>query len=156
MSRVGHAYMTEALMASGALLGGERSSHIYFRELWGADDGLYASLKVAELLSEEREPLSKMADRLPKYYSRSKSYEFPDRVKFRAVAEIAEEVKSRGARVVEVDGVKALFEEGWFLIRASNTQPLVKVTAEARTQEALERLFSEAEALVAAKRASIA
>ncbi|MCX8204996.1 MAG: phosphomannomutase/phosphoglucomutase [Candidatus Nezhaarchaeota archaeon] len=153
VSRVGHAYIMDAMVSTGALIGGERSSHLYFRDLWGIDDGLYASLKVAELLSELREPLSKLVDQLPRYYSRSQSYEFPDHAKFRAVADIASEVKSRGVRVVEVDGVKALLDEGWFLIRASNTQPLIKVTVEARTREGLERLFREAEALVKARAA---
>jgi len=152
VSRVGHAYIMDAMMRTGALIGGERSSHLYFKEIWGIDDGLYASLKVAELLSRLGEPLSSLVDRLPKYYSKSKNYDFPDRVKFKVVADIAEELKSRGVRVVELDGVKALFDDGWFIIRPSNTQPLVKMTAEAKTPEALERLFKEAERLIEARR----
>jgi len=141
----------DAMIKTGALIGGERSSHLYFKEIWGIDDGLYASLKVAELLSQLDEPLSTLVDRLPKYYSRSRNYDFPDHVKFKVVADIASELKSRGVRVLEVDGVKALFDEGWFIIRPSNTQPLVKMTVEARSPEALERLFGEAEGLIKAR-----
>lgn len=151
VSRVGHAYIVDAMARTGALMGGERSSHLYFKEIWGVDDGLYASLKVAELLSQLDEPLSSLVDRLPKYYSRSRNYEFPDHVKFKVVADIAEELKSKGVEVLELDGVKALFDEGWFIIRPSNTQPLVKMTAEAKTPEALERLFKEAEELIKAR-----
>jgi len=151
VSRVGHAYIMDAMIKTGALIGGERSSHLYFKEIWGIDDGLYASLKVAELLSQLDEPLSTLVDRLPKYYSRSRHYDFPDHAKFKVVADIASELKSRGVRVLEVDGVKALFDEGWFIIRPSNTQPLVKMTVEARSPEALERLFGEAEGLIKAR-----
>jgi phosphoglucosamine mutase len=154
VSRVGHAYIMDAMLKTQALIGGERSSHLYFKEVWGIDDGLYASLKVAQLLSEVGEPLSALVDRLPRYPSKSKNYPFPDEAKFKAVAEIASELKSRGVKVIEVDGVKAILDEGWFIIRPSNTQPLIKVVAEARSQEALERLLKEAEALITARRAS--
>ena len=151
VSRVGHAYIMDTMLKTGALIGGERSSHLYFKEIWGIDDGVYASLKVAEMLSEIEQPLSALVDKLPRYPSRSKNYDFPDQVKFKVVAEIAQELKAVGVKVMELDGVKALFDSGWFLIRPSNTQPLIKLTVEAKDQEALDKLFREAEKLILAR-----
>lgn len=151
VSRVGHAYMMDAVMRNNALLGGERSSHLYFREIWGIDDGAYAALKVAEMLSEAHEPLSALVDRLPRYPTKAKNYDCPDDVKFKAVADIAQELKSRGVRIIEVDGVKVLLDEGWFLIRPSNTQPLIKLTVEAKDEASLAKLFEEAESLIKAR-----
>ncbi|MCS7120963.1 MAG: phosphomannomutase/phosphoglucomutase [Nitrososphaerota archaeon] len=146
VSRVGHTFIVERMLEEKAPFGGEMSGHYYFMDLYGFDDAVYASLKVAEILSERRENLSKIVDSLPKYPSTpSINFYCPDEKKFRVVDELAEEFKSEGFTVILLDGVKVIEDDGWFLVRASNTEPIIRLTVEARNEEALRRLTLFAE-----------
>ena len=74
-----------------------------------------------------------------------KKYDCPDDIKFRVVEELTREFKRSGYRIVTIDGVKVIEDDGWFLIRASNTQPLIRLTVEARDEDSLNNLLSFAE-----------
>ncbi len=129
------------MLKEKAAFGGETSGHFYFRDVYGFDDALYASLKIAEVLSKRGEKLSQIVDSLPKYPRIPiKNYECPDERKFRVVEELAGEFADTGYETITLDGVKIVEDEGWFLVRPSNTQPLIRLTVEARNGEALERL----------------
>lgn len=146
LSRVGHTYIYDKMISENAVLGGETSGHFYFRDMYGFDDAVYASLKVAEVISKDGRKLSDIVDSMPKYPQIPiKSYGCPDEVKFKVVEELAEEFGSLGYKIVTVDGVKVITEDGWFLIRPSNTQPLIRMNAEAKDEEKLNRLVSFAE-----------
>lgn len=146
LSRVGHAYMYDKMTEENAALGGETSGHYYFQEVYGFDDAFYASLKMAEILSQTEERLSEMVDSLPDYPRiPSKNYNCPDEEKFQVVEEISKDFKDTDYKIVTIDGVKIIGDEGWFLIRPSNTQPVIRVTVEAKSQEDLQRLAALAD-----------
>jgi phosphomannomutase/phosphoglucomutase len=152
LSRVGHTYIVDEMLKEKAAFGGETSGHFYFMDVYGFDDALYASLKIAEVLSRGGEKLSEIVDSLPKYPRiPGKSYECPDEKKFRVVEELSEEFASMGYKTVTIDGVKIVEDEGWFLVRPSNTQPLIRLTVEARNEEALQRLAVLAEKAIREK-----
>lgn len=152
LSRVGHTYIYEKMIEEGAVLGGETSGHFYFKDIYGFDDGIYAGLKVAEAISEDGRKLSEIIDSIPRYPQLpEKKYNCPDEIKFKIVDELIEEFRSLGFRVVTIDGVKVFTDDGWFLIRASNTQPLIRLTVEARDNEKLRELSRYAEGMILEK-----
>lgn len=146
VERVGHTFIMDRMIAENALLGGEKSSHFYFSECYGMDDAIFASLRMAEILSKSSEKLSEIIDSLPKYPSIYEiNFECPDELKFVVIEKLKSKFESRGLKFLDIDGVKLLDEDGWVLLRASNTQPLIRVSAEARTEEDLKRLYEFAE-----------
>ncbi len=152
VSQVGHTYIVERMLKEKALVGGETSGHFYFAETYGFDDAFYASLKVAEILSKSGAKLSEMVDSLPEYPRiPGKSFDCPDEKKFKVTEALAEEFKDMGYETITIDGVKVIEPEGWLLIRPSNTQPLVRLTVEAKSKEALQRLATLAEKKITEK-----
>jgi len=146
LSRVGHTYIVDKMLKEKAVFGGEVSGHLYFMELYGFDDAIFASLKVAEILSRREEKLSEIVDSLPRYPRiPGKKFECPDEIKFKVVNELSEEFKKMGYETLTIDGVKVIEDQGWFLIRASNTQPLIRLTVEARDEDSLDELIFLAE-----------
>lgn len=152
VSRVGHAYIMDKMIQEDALLGGEVSSHIYFADVYGFDDAVYASLKMAELLSKTDRKLSEIVASIPRYPSTPvRNYDCPDEKKFKVVEKIKEEVKKKGYKINTIDGVKVIEQNGWFLVRASNTLPQIRMVAEAKSEAELKRLTSLAERMILQK-----
>ena len=122
----------------GAVFTWEMSGHMFFAdEYYGYDDAVYAAGRLLRLLSHRAEPLSALLATIPHYPVTPEVYvDAPDEVKFEVVRQVAEEFRQR-YQVIDVDGVRVLFPEGWGLIRASNTQPALVLRAEAKTEEAL-------------------
>ena len=147
--RVGRAFLLNAVRELKAVMGGEKSDHFYFPELWGFDDACYAVLKMAEILVKSGRRLSELVDEIPHYPSIPIiTFTCPDELKMRVVEQIAGHYESLGVRVSRIDGVKAYFDDGWVLIRPSNTMPQIKMTAEAKTEERLKELVDEARRLI--------
>ncbi|RLG50217.1 MAG: phosphomannomutase, partial [Thermoproteota archaeon] len=137
MCRVGHAFLMDLMLKEKALLGGEISSHFYFGDAGIYSDGLFAGLRMLEVISKGGR-LSSLIDGLPKYFSTPIITVFvPDEVKFKLVKEAGLVVKEKGLKTLEIDGVRAYTKEGWFLIRASNTKPEIKIRAESTSEEGL-------------------
>jgi phosphomannomutase len=142
-SCVGHSYIKALMADTGAIFGGEHSAHYYFRDFWGADSGMLAALHVLAALGEQRRPLSDlMAD-----YQR---YEPSGEINFTVVdshACIEAVLKSFGTHIVSIDhldGVTVDLGDGtWFNIRMSNTEPLLRLNAEARTKEAVDEVVGK-------------
>jgi phosphomannomutase/phosphoglucomutase len=152
LSRVGHTYIYEKMITENAILGGETSGHFYFKDIHCFDDAIYTSLKVAEAISEEGLRLSEIVDSLPKYPQiPAKNYDCPDEKKFRVVEDLAKDFKSSGYEIITLDGVKVILEDGWFLIRPSNTQPLIRLTVEAKNEKNLREIESYAEKIILKK-----
>jgi phosphomannomutase len=145
MSRVGHTFILEKMLSENAYFGGETSSHLYFGEIYGLDDAVFATLKTAELLTSTGRKLSQLIGELPKYESFKKNYEVPDKVKFQVVKDLAFLFEKAGHKTIKLDGVRVELEEGWFILRASNTLPQVRLAAEASSKQALEKIVSYAE-----------
>lgn len=152
VTRVGHAYIMDKMVQEDALLGGEVSSHIYFADVYGFDDAVYASLKMAELLSKTDRKLSEIVDSIPRYPSTPvRNYGCPDEKKFKVVEKLKEEFKKIGYKISTIDGVKVIEQNGWFLVRASNTLPQIRMVAEAKSEAELKRLTSLAERMILEK-----
>ncbi|MGQ9691159.1 MAG: phosphomannomutase/phosphoglucomutase, partial [Thermoproteota archaeon] len=148
ISRIGHAFILGKMIDENAVFGGEISSHLYFGEMHGIDDAIFATLKVAELLSLTGRKLSSLVAELPKYESFRKNYDVPDAIKFKLVESIKNRMVGKGYRTITIDGVRVELENGWFIFRASNTLPQVKLTAEAKTRRELDTIVSFAEQLL--------
>ncbi|RUM88122.1 MAG: phosphomannomutase [Thermodesulfatator sp.] len=144
MWKTGHSLIKGKMKETGALLAGEMSGHIFFADRWfGFDDGVYASLRLAEILSERSEPLSAWRARLPETYSTPEiRVECPEEIKFEVVHRLTRKLKEEGLEVIDVDGARVVFPDGWGLVRASNTQPVLVLRFEARSPERLSEIRS--------------
>jgi len=145
MSRVGHTFILDKMVSEKAFFGGEISSHLYFGEIYGLDDAFFATLKVAQLLTLTGRSLSQLVAELPRYELLRRDYEVPDEVKFQVIKDLVFLFEKEGHRTITLDGVRVELEEGWFILRASNTLPQVRLIAEARSKRALEEIVSYAE-----------
>jgi phosphomannomutase/phosphoglucomutase len=149
MWKTGHSLIEAKIREEKALLAGEMSGHIYFADrYYGYDDALYAALRLAELVAKADAPLSELADRIPKYYDTPEiRVDCSDEVKFAVV----EKIKQRFADhdIIDVDGARILFEGGWGLVRASNTQPALVLRFEAKTAERRDEIQREVEGVLA-------
>jgi len=142
VERVGHTFIMDKMIEENALFGGEKSSHFYFSECYGVDDAIFASLRMAEILSKTSEKLSEIVDSLPKYPSiYEKNFDCPDELKFGVIEKLRDRFRDAGLKVLDIDGVKLLDRDGWVLLRPSNTEPIIRVSAEARTEEKLKELY---------------
>ncbi|UCC58704.1 MAG: phosphoglucosamine mutase [Candidatus Bathyarchaeum sp.] len=142
VERVGHTFIMDRMIEEKALLGGEKSSHFYFSEVYGMDDAVFASLRMAEILSRSSEKLSEIFASLPKYPSvYEKNFECADNLKFAVIEKLRSKFKEYGLKTLDIDGVKLLEKDGWVILRASNTEPVIRISAEARTEEKLRELY---------------
>lgn len=145
MWKVGHSLIKARMAEIGALLGGEMSGHLFFRDRWfGFDDAIYSSLRFLEVLSHHDGPASSLLADVPKVVSTPEiRVDCPDEVKFQVVKSLADFYKASGLSVLDVDGARVRFPDGWGLVRASNTQPVLVFRFEADTEEALRAIRDE-------------
>jgi phosphomannomutase/phosphoglucomutase len=141
MWKAGHSIIKAKMLEERALLAGEMSGHIFFAHRWfGFDDGIYASARLLELLSRTDAPMSSLLADVPHTESTPElRVHCPEDKKFEVVRR-AQEFFTKGYRTVTVDGVRVEFPDGWGLVRASNTQPLLVLRFEATTRERLEEI----------------
>jgi phosphomannomutase/phosphoglucomutase len=143
VERVGHTFIMDKMIEQKALLGGEKSSHFYFADIYGMDDGVFASMRMAEILSKTGEKLSEIIASLPQYPTvYEKNFECPDKLKFVVIEQLRRQFKEHGLETLNIDGVKLIEKDGWVILRASNTEPVIRISAEARTEEKLDELYS--------------
>jgi phosphomannomutase/phosphoglucomutase len=141
--KTGHSLIKAKMKEIGAVFTGEMSGHMFFAdEYFGFDDAFYAAGRLLRILSHSNEPLSKMLAGIPKYYSTAET-RVPclDQEKFGVVEKLVALFKEK-YNVIDVDGLRVLFEDGWGLVRASNTQPVLVARCEAKTTAGLERICS--------------
>src|SRR4051812_16714875 len=140
MWKVGHSLIKEKMKEEKALLAGEMSGHIFFaHRYYGYDDAIYAAARLCELLTKEEKPLSDHVDSLPKFFNTPEiRYELPDEIKFEVVKRVVDKFKSTAEaekhEVVDVDGARITWKDGWALVRASNTQAALVLRFEAESQ----------------------
>jgi phosphomannomutase/phosphoglucomutase len=141
MWRTGHSFIKKKMKEEHSPLAGEMSGHLFFAdEYFGYDDAIYASLRLVRLLARSDKRIGEMLADVPKYYSTPEMrIDCPDEQKFQLVASIVEYFK-RQYQVIDVDGARILFGDGWGLVRASNTQPALVLRFEARTPERLREI----------------
>lgn len=143
--RTGNSYTKAAVRDFDLPFGGELSGHVYFRDRFpGFDSGLYAGLRMLELLSHTNKSVDELAQGIPQYYSTPEiKFTASDEIKFDVVAKVLEYAKDRGYACLDIDGVKVLFDDGWALVRASNTGPNITARFESKTEEGLEKVKKE-------------
>jgi len=144
--KTGHSLIKAKMREVGAVFTGEMSGHMFFAdEYYGFDDAIYAAARLLRILSQTETRLSSLLADVPRYYATPEiRVECPDALKFKVVRDATEDFK-RKYEVVDVDGARVLFPEGWGLIRASNTQPALVIRAEAKTPNGLHRIRNELE-----------
>jgi phosphomannomutase/phosphoglucomutase len=141
MWKTGHSLLKNRLRETGAPLAGEMSGHMFFAEgYFGFDDALFAAGRLLHYVARVGRPFHELVDSIPHYFSTPEiRLECPEDRKF-AVVEELKRTFSNGYRVIDIDGVRVEFGDGWGLARASNTQPVIVVRFEARTPERLEEI----------------
>jgi len=142
MWKTGHSHIKAKLHEEEGLLAGEMSGHIFFVEnYYGFDDGLYASLRFAEYLSRLDKPLSEVIAGTPYYISTPTIHvDCADDKKYDVVARLTEEFKRDFPRVIDINGARVVFEDGWGLVRASSNMPILVLRFEAKTKERLDEI----------------
>jgi len=142
MWKTGHSLIKAKMKEERAELAGEMSGHIFFRNrYYGFDDGIYSSARLLEILTREKRKLSELLLDVPKTFSTPElRVETGEEKKFEIVRRATEAFRKQGYRIIDVDGVRVTFPDGWGLIRASNTQPLLVLRFEAKTPERLEEI----------------
>jgi phosphomannomutase len=157
MSQTGHSLIKARLAETGAPLAGEMSGHIFFADRWyGFDDAIYVAVRLLGVLGRAPESLVEMIDRLPPVFN-TPELRLPceEERKFAVVAEVRDRLRRRGAEMVEIDGVRVRTADGWWLLRASNTQAIVVARAESTSEAGLARLKSQLAAELAASGVSL-
>ena len=143
MAAAGHSLIKNKMRETGALLAGEMSGHICFADnYYGFDDAIFAACRVLQIVAQSNKKVSEMLADLPKTaYTPEIRIDCPDDQKFKIVRELTEIFREK-YEVIDIDGVRVNFDDGWALIRASNTQPVLVLRLEAVTKERLKELVA--------------
>ncbi len=153
MWKTGHSLIKAKMRDSGALLAGEMSGHLFFADRYfGYDDALYAALRLIEVAAGHEGPLSSLLADLPEVFATPEMrIHCPDDRKFGVMERIAAEQKRAGRELSDIDGVRVRTEDGWWLLRVSNTQPAMVARVEASSPAGLQRLTDALQAILAAE-----
>lgn len=144
MWKVGHSLIKAKMKEEQALLAGEMSGHLFFADrYYGYDDAVYAGARLLEILSNSEHSLAELVDGLPQTCSTPEiRFDCPEEQKFNVVDELVK-IFAAKYQVIDIDGARIIFNDGWGLVRASNTQPVLVLRFEADSQAALERIQTE-------------
>jgi phosphomannomutase len=142
MWNTGHSLIKSKMKETGAPLAGEMSGHIFFKHRWyGFDDALYAAVRLIEAVAESGKSLTQLKSEMPTAVSTPElRFQVDDTRKFAVVQEVAARLAADGATVDKTDGVRVSTDDGWWLLRASNTQDVLVARAEAKDEAGLGRL----------------
>jgi phosphomannomutase/phosphoglucomutase len=156
MWKTGHSLIKAKMKETHAELAGEMSGHMFFADrYYGFDDALYAACRLVEIVAQSGQPLSAQLAGLPKMVSTPEiRVDCADETKFEVVRRVAESFR-KVREVVEIDGARVLFPQGWGLVRASNTQPVLVLRFEAATPELLAEYRKEVEGVLGSVKAEL-
>lgn len=142
MWKTGHSLIKKKMRESGALLAGEMSGHIFFKERWfGFDDGIYSAARLLEILSQEKGTAEEVFATFPNDVSTPEiNIDVTDVTKFSIIEALQRDAKWGDAQLTSIDGVRVDYPKGWGLVRASNTTPVLVLRFEADTQAELQRI----------------
>lgn len=149
-TRTGNSYTKKISVEGNYPFGGELSGHLYFRDRFiGTDDGIYAGLRLVEILSKTNKKVSQLLDNIPIYYSTPEGkIKVEDSKKEQIVSRVEEYCKNKKYNILTIDGIKVLYEDGFAVVRKSNTGPNITTRYEAKTKERLEEIKEEFDNLV--------
>lgn len=142
MWKTGHSLIKAKMAETGCPLAGEMSGHVFFADKWyGFDDALYAGIRLLGIVARMDTTLADVRNALPHVINTPElRFDCDDHRKFTVITEVAARLAAEGANVSETDGVRVLTKDGWWLLRASNTQAVLVARCEASTEAGLERL----------------
>jgi phosphomannomutase/phosphoglucomutase len=143
--RTGNSFMKAKMREGKFAFGSELSGHVFFNDRWpNIDDGIYAGLRLIEILSKTDKTVSQLLEGVNKYYATPElKVKSTDSEKFKVIEKIKEYCVEKGYNIITIDGVRAEFADGWALVRASNTGPDITARFEATTEERAEELKEE-------------
>ena len=143
--RTGNSYTKAKSVEGNYPFGGELSGHVFFRDRFGGyDDGIYAGLRLIEILTNNGKTVSEMLEGINKYYSTPEiKIHTEDNIKFNIVNKVKEYCKNKNYNILDIDGVKVFFDDGSALVRASNTGPNITARFEAKSESRLEEIKNE-------------
>jgi phosphomannomutase/phosphoglucomutase len=152
MWKTGHSLIKEKMKETGAPIAGEMSGHMFFTEgFYGHDDALYGAARLMRIIADAGKPVHELLRDVPSYVATPEiRIDCPDELKFGIVEKAVQHFRARHD-VIDVDGVRVLFGDGWGLIRSSNTQPVIVARYEARTAARLEEIRAELEGFLRAE-----
>ncbi|MHA1596662.1 MAG: phosphoglucosamine mutase [Candidatus Asgardarchaeia archaeon] len=156
-SKVGDVFVSKVASEKDATIGVESSAHFFFPCFgFKYDDAIFASILMAKIVSDHEVKLSEVYGTIPKYVYKKFNVECPDKKKFKVVDKMREYFEKKGEEVLTLDGVKVSYNDGWVLARPSNTEPIIRIVVEGKTDEFVEekgkevmRVLEEAEKEVA-------
>lgn len=145
LSRTGNSYTKAGVLDNNLPFGGELSGHVYFNDKFkGFDSGLYAGLRLLEILSRTDKKVSELLAGINKYYSTPEiKFASKDEIKNEVVEKIKEYSNDKGYKMITIDGLKVIFDDGWALVRVSNTGPNITARFEASTESRLKEIEDE-------------
>ncbi|MBU8545907.1 MULTISPECIES: phosphoglucomutase/phosphomannomutase PgmG [Roseomonadaceae] len=145
MWKTGHSLIKSKMAETGSPLAGEMSGHIFFADKWyGFDDAPYSAIRLLGIIARSAESLGQMRAGLPQVINTPElRFDCADTRKFGVITEVKQRLADEGAKVQDVDGVRVLTEDGWWLLRASNTQAVLVARAEASSEAGLDRLKAD-------------
>ena len=145
MSKTGHAFIKDMITRTGALFAGELSSHMFFADkYYGFDDGIYAGLRMIDLLTRKDVSLDALSGALPQSFAtKEMKVAARDEEKFGIVDEIKNKMTQMGRKFIDIDGIRYKNTDGWWLIRASNTESAIMARAESMSEEGLKRVIED-------------
>lgn len=149
-TRVGHSFIKEEMAKSGAIFGGEHSAHYYFRDFWNADTGMLAAMHVLAALGGQQGPLSGLVAQYDRYAASGEINSTVDDQAGRLAALKAAHQDREGVTLDELDGLTVTADDWWFNVRASNTEPLLRLNVEARDAATADRVRDEVLAIIRA------
>lgn len=152
MFRTGHSLIKNKMAETGAPLAGEMSGHIFFADrYYGFDDALYVAVRFLDVIARGEETVAAIRDALPRVCNTPEiRFDCEDERKFAVIEEVKARLRAEGAAVNDVDGVRVSTPDGWWLLRASNTQPVLVARCEAGDEAGLERLKGQVAGALAA------
>jgi phosphomannomutase len=142
MWKTGHSLIKSKMLEERAPFAGEMSAHLFFKEGWyGFDDALYAAVRILDILARTGQDLAEFRDSLPQLVNTPEiRFPCPEERKFKVAEEVKQRLAGTGAQVIDIDGVRVITEDGWWLLRASNTQDVLVARCEAKDEAGLARL----------------
>jgi len=145
MWKTGHSLIKSKMKETGAPLAGEMSGHVFFKHRWyGFDDALYAAVRLIEAVSSSGKSLTELKTAMPKAVATPElRFQVDDVRKFAIIDEVRDRLAADGAKVDSTDGVRVSTADGWWLLRASNTQDVLVARAEAKDEAGVERLIAQ-------------
>jgi phosphomannomutase/phosphoglucomutase len=151
MWKAGHSLIKAKMKEEKALLGGEMSGHFFFADRYfGYDDAIYAMLRLLEILSRTEKKMSGLFSDVPKTFATPEiRVDCADDKKVEIVERIKKHFQNTPG-IVEIDGIRIPFKDGWALVRSSNTQPVIVLRFEATSEKSLQQIRDEVEPLLKA------